>query len=182
MQLQEELQRKGGQGADDEAKFIIPQKLYNQLKSPTDKIQKPAFKAFQQIEQPFPQQQLPIERKSSESRKRKRQSQQSLVGDKGNAGPGGGTKNKSASFSKGKPHHLKLVENDYFSSEDKQVSHLRNLTQKAHHNYPGGLGPWQWANSTTKASMQGAGQHTTRHRAKSIGNPSSISTPDFSQL
>ena len=29
---------------------------------------------------------------------------------------------------KSKPHHLKLVENDYFSQEDKHVSHLRNYT------------------------------------------------------
>lgn len=64
MQLQEELQQK----KDDEAKFVIPYQLYNQLKSPTDKIQKPntAFKALQHLEQ------VPMERKSSESRKRKR--------------------------------------------------------------------------------------------------------------
>ena len=80
--------------------------------------------------------------------------------------------------------HLKLLENDYFSAEDKQITHLKNLTHKAVSNqYPGGgLGsPWNWAtNPANKGS--GTGQSTTRTRTKSIGNANSVSTPDFNAL
>lgn len=44
------------------------------------------------------------------------------------------------------PQNLQLVDNDYFSLDDKHVSHLRNLTQKAMQSHPGGA-PWQWLNS-----------------------------------
>lgn len=58
---------------------------------------------------------------------------------------------KSISMSKGAginkpPQNLQLVDNDYFSLDDKHVSHLRNLTQKAMQSHPGGA-PWQWLNS-----------------------------------
>lgn len=81
--------------------------------------------------------------------------------------------------------HLKLLENDYFSAEDKQITHLKNLTHKAvSHQYQGGLGsPWNWAtNPANKGSGSGTGQNTTRPRTKSIGNANSVSTPDFNAL
>ena len=71
------------------------------------------------------------------------------LGGRGDAGSSGPTTKK-------KPHHLKLVENDYFSQEDKHISNLRNLTQKAAHQYQGGLGPWQWASGSAAGNTNNA--------------------------
>ena len=93
----------------------------------------------------------------------------------------------SKSFSKGtagigKQNKLSLVENDYFSQDDKSWQNLRNLTHKAQNHYPNfglmGAPMQQWATNAAKGAHV-PGQHTTRHRAKSIGNANSVSTPDF---
>ena len=65
----------------------------------------------------------PTRNKSNESRKRKK----SLGGGQG----GNNLQKPNKSFNKGgKPYNLKLMENDYFSAEDKHINHLKNLTQK----------------------------------------------------
>lgn len=52
---------------------------------------------------------------------------------------------------------------------------MGNLTQK----YQGAPNNWAWqGNPTGKLS----GQNSTRHRAKSIGNANSLSTPEFNAI
>lgn len=108
---------------------MLSHKLNLKMKSPTDKAGKGNFKSFNhatgQGKVHGEAGREAVSRKSTESRKRKR--------------PQNPVKKQAQG---GKMHHLQLIENDYFSSDDKAGSHLRNLTQKAAHSNHGGLGPW----------------------------------------
>lgn len=115
--------------ADEEARYIKTQKLFKKLKSPTEKLigaKHNNFTSFGGSGGHWEQQHEaagPTRNKSNESRKRKK----SLSGNQ----VGGNLQKPSKSFTKGgKPPQLKLMENDYFSAEDKHINHLKNLTQK----------------------------------------------------
>jgi hypothetical protein len=82
--------------------------------------------------------------------------------------------------SPGASKHLKLLDNDYFSADDKHVSHLRNLTQKIPMSgIMGGLLEKKPQLKLTAGGKKSVGKKPSGPKA---ANPNSVSSPDFSEL